>query len=861
LRFFIFIYLLGMLLHAQALLGADYAHVSATPFKTFNYINTASGGTEIVLGDDAVSDPIELGFTFNYYGTLYTQILVGSNGTIGFPTDTTGLDTTTKLPAIPDATTPNAVIAPFSADLDPSAGGSIHFLQGGTEGSRYLVVEWLNVPLKGKGGLRSFEVVLYEDNGDILFSYKTLQGGEGVDSTTVTIGIENGDASAWLTPADVTQIVEGTSILFSESADDSDGNGLNDRFESFYSLTGGGSGDDDGDGLTNDAEFTAGTRPDQVDSDGDGIEDGKDADALSTDSDDDGLRDSVEDVNKDGVADSNETHADAFDTDGDGYTDGAEITYGADPLDAASTPSLGFTAVTTTIQDAINNASAGDRIYIPARTTAYVEDLTLDKAITLVGAGADFTTVEGTITITGVEGTTLTGFTIAGAATAVRILGHATTATDVNLTKIKLKNCTNGVLISDAAASGGAAGTMTKAVLDQVTFTMTDPMTVGYGIKVEELQDGTDDVLIQNSSLTLTGSGGGIIVDGSLNTEIRGTTVSNAETSGIVIRGNNSASVVIENSTLSGNFGPGVTIEDGGSGITLDGNTLSGNNGSGVLLTGNAAVTLTNNTIAQNGGYGMEATGSPAVTNSGNALTGNTNGSYSDTTLFSSDTPADGAGATTTGKIIGYSTALIPAAGGGTVALIDPPVVLSDPIFSLFGTSITFPAGALSEDSRVTISESTASFPSLPITFNYAMPVVEFSLEQGTLKTPATITLPVLADYDTDVARVFHLEGNTWKEIPAAPPANRAATSLQTATVAAVHQQVSFPTDSPGVFVLVIDLPVLDTGDTGGGGGCALRRNRSFSHGSSPLIDTVFLLSPLLVLIRQYRKRRYAIEE
>ncbi|NOY52851.1 MAG: hypothetical protein GXP58_04440 [Deltaproteobacteria bacterium] len=857
-RFSIFFFLLGLFLHAQAAAGAQYTQVT-DPFKTFNYIDTASGGTEITLGDNAASDPVDLGFTFNYYGTSHTQIIIGSNGTIGFPTETTGLDTTTKLPAVPDPTAPNAVIAPFSADLDPSSGGSIHYLQGGTTGSRYLAVEWLNVPLKDKGGIRSFEVVLYEDNGDILFQYKTLEGGEGIDSTTVTIGIENGDGLVGLTPADVTQIAEGTSILFSENPSDADGNGLIDRFESFYNLTGGGTGDDDGDGLSNADEFTAGTRPDEVDSDGDGISDKNDADPLSTDSDSDGLRDSVEDINTDGVRDGSETDAGSFDTDGDGYTDAAEITYGSDPRDAASTPSLNFTAVTTTIQAAIDNASAGERIYIPASTTPYVEDLTINKAITLIGAGTAFTTIDGTITVSGVTGATLTGFTISDATTAVEILGDATSVTDVNLTKVTLKNCTNGILISDAAASGGTAGTKTKAVLNGVTFSVTDPMTVGYGIKVEDLQDGTDDVLMNNASVTLTGSGG-IIIDNSRNIEIRGTSVSRSETAGIVVQGDGVSSLDIDNTSLSGNYGTGITVAGNGTGIILNRDTLSGNAGSGIRLTGNASTTLTDNTITQNGGYGMEATSAPTVTNSGNALTGNTSGSYSSTSIFSVDTPADITGTSSTGQVIAQSVAWIPAATGGTVPLIEPPVVLSDPIYSLFGASITFPAGALSEDTRVTISKSTASYPSLPITFNYPMPLAEFSLEQGTLNGTATVTLPVLAGYDTDTARVFHLNGNTWEEVTAAPPVGNAVTSLETKTIAAVHQQVSFRTTGMGSFILVIDLPLLDHGDPGSGGGCALRR-RPEAAISSSLPDTILFFSPLLALFMKIRKRWSAVEK
>ncbi len=855
-RFFIPILLLGMLFNVQTAAGAQYAHLSA-PFQTFNYIDTTSGGTGITLGDNAVSAPVDLGFTFNYYGKDYTQILIGSNGTIGFPVDTTGLDTTTILPALPDAAAPNAVIAPFSADLDPSAGGSVHYLAGGTAGSRYLAVEWNDVPVKGKGGVRSFEAVLYEDNGDILFSYKTLRGGEAIDAATVTLGIENLDGSAGL-PVDVTQIAEGESVLFSENPADADGNGLIDRFESFYNLTGGGAGDDDGDGLSNADEFTAGTRPDQTDTDGDGISDKNDADPLATDSDSDGLRDAVEDVNKDGVTDVNETDSGSIDTDGDGYTDGAEITYGRDPLDAASTPSLNVTVVTGSIQATIDAAAPGDRIYIPARTAPYIEDLTINRAVTLIGAGADFTTIQGTITVSGVSGATLNGFTIEKAATAVKILGDATAATDINCTKVTLKNCTDGILISDAAASGGTTGAETKVVLDGVRFTVTDPMTVGYGIKIEELQDTTDDVLIDNSSVTLTGSGGGIIVDTSRNIEIRGTSVSRAETTGIMIAGDAATAVTSDNDTLSNNYGTGITVAGNGSGITLNRDTLSGNHESGILFTGNALATLTDNTIAQNGGYGMEATGAPTVTNSGNALTGNISGPYSDTAIFSADTPADIAGASSTEQVIAQSTAWIPAASGGAVALIEPPAVLSDPIASLFGTSISFPAGALSEDTRVTIEKSTASYPSLPITFNYPMPVVAFSLEQGTLTGTATITLPVLAGYDTDAARVFHLVGNSWKEITAAPPAGRSVTTLDTTTIAAVHQQVSFQTNGLGTFILVIDLPLLDHGDPGGGGGCTLREKPE-TGASSPLPDTGLLLSPLLFLLIKYRKRWSAI--
>src|SRR5688572_7406157 len=36
------------------------------------------------LGDDTYSGVINLGFTFNYYGIPYTQVVVGSNGILNF---------------------------------------------------------------------------------------------------------------------------------------------------------------------------------------------------------------------------------------------------------------------------------------------------------------------------------------------------------------------------------------------------------------------------------------------------------------------------------------------------------------------------------------------------------------------------------------------------------------------------------------------------------------------------------------------------------------------------------------------------------------------------------------------------------
>ncbi|MGH2949202.1 MAG: hypothetical protein ACRDPC_23605, partial [Solirubrobacteraceae bacterium] len=123
---------------------------------------------------------------------------------------------------------------------------------------------------------------------------------------------------------------------------DTDGDGMPDVWERRYGLNplraGDASGDDDGDGIPNSAEFHTRSLPTSGDSNGDGIPDGED------DFDGDGLRNSVEvrtgshawerDSNGDGVDDGHDDH------DGDDVPSGDEENAGTDPtiVDPAPVP-------------------------------------------------------------------------------------------------------------------------------------------------------------------------------------------------------------------------------------------------------------------------------------------------------------------------------------------------------------------------------------------------------------------------------------------------------------------------------------------------------------------------------------------
>jgi hypothetical protein len=115
---------------------------------------------------------------------------------------------------------------------------------------------------------------------------------------------------------------------------------MNDEWEGLFSLVVGTDDsalDPDADGLSNLLEFVNNAKPNNADTDGDGLNDGVEVNThhtspTNTDTDRDGLSDDAE-VNTHGT---NPTLADG---DGDGFRDGLELAKATDPNDPASHPS------------------------------------------------------------------------------------------------------------------------------------------------------------------------------------------------------------------------------------------------------------------------------------------------------------------------------------------------------------------------------------------------------------------------------------------------------------------------------------------------------------------------------------------
>jgi PKD repeat protein len=161
--------------------------------ETYAWIDP-SGMTRITLTDNGVSPAQSLPFSFYFYGEPKTSVYVAANGILGFTAD--GMGTTENL-AMPNAAAPNGLIAPHWDNLNPAAGGYVAVGTVGTAPDRRFVVSWVNVPRVSTTALLSFQAILEESTGSIVYQYRDIDGTRG-SGRGATVGLENlqGDLAA-----------------------------------------------------------------------------------------------------------------------------------------------------------------------------------------------------------------------------------------------------------------------------------------------------------------------------------------------------------------------------------------------------------------------------------------------------------------------------------------------------------------------------------------------------------------------------------------------------------------------------------------------------------------------------------------
>ena len=147
-----------------------------------------AGGSSLSLGDDD-SQSVALPFSFEFYGTSYDSVYVGSNGYLTFgASDTSYSESVSEHFAIPR-------IAPLFDDLNPTVSGTISTRTVGNS----VAITWDGVAEYGTTNRNDFQVVL-EASGDFSITWLEIAVTDAVvglsSGTGVDVDFEPNDLSA-----------------------------------------------------------------------------------------------------------------------------------------------------------------------------------------------------------------------------------------------------------------------------------------------------------------------------------------------------------------------------------------------------------------------------------------------------------------------------------------------------------------------------------------------------------------------------------------------------------------------------------------------------------------------------------------
>jgi hypothetical protein len=154
--------------------------------------------TPVVLTDNQLSTCLPIGFPFKFFCNDYKNFYISSNGFISFTAGTGSGCCAGQV--LPNAATPNNLIALAWEDLNPTLGGIILYQTLGIAPNRRLVVSFANVMHTGTLHPVSGQIILYETTNNIEV-HLTSMPGPGTGNNAHTVGIENDAGTLGFAPA------------------------------------------------------------------------------------------------------------------------------------------------------------------------------------------------------------------------------------------------------------------------------------------------------------------------------------------------------------------------------------------------------------------------------------------------------------------------------------------------------------------------------------------------------------------------------------------------------------------------------------------------------------------------------------
>lgn len=188
--------------------------LSAQPAVTWENTNTNYPNDD----DKAV---VNIGFTFAFGSSSYTQVRIMTNGVLQFGSDT-GFHKDYTNEALPITNNPDVgpgpsspaslVLAAYWDDLIYDASSAVRYKLFGSAPNRYLVVSWENLPRYNTTQRTWFQAVLYE-NGDVRYRYDNSFS--NMNGSSATIGLEVSDTDYIQHLSDSSSLVRTQDLLIS----------------------------------------------------------------------------------------------------------------------------------------------------------------------------------------------------------------------------------------------------------------------------------------------------------------------------------------------------------------------------------------------------------------------------------------------------------------------------------------------------------------------------------------------------------------------------------------------------------------------------------------------------------------------
>lgn len=161
--------------------------ISGYTLSSIPYAPVAGTGTTVSLADDAVSGALPIGFSFNFFGNLYSDFYISSNGFITFSANQPNGCCTGQ--TIPNNAQPSNFIAFAWNDLNPSVNGStLRYFTTGSAPNRQLIVAYNTNHYNGTAFPMRGQIIIYEGTNVIEIHSEVITS---VSTIPTTQGIEN----------------------------------------------------------------------------------------------------------------------------------------------------------------------------------------------------------------------------------------------------------------------------------------------------------------------------------------------------------------------------------------------------------------------------------------------------------------------------------------------------------------------------------------------------------------------------------------------------------------------------------------------------------------------------------------------